>query len=541
MGIAPNSTVQVFKGVPLKNKYEDTFYFETRNAQNTFFNKLTPITILKNQYRVEPNQLSITVELTYDKLYKCNYMRFNNLSYEDRWFYAFITNVEYVNEAATRIYFQLDVMQTWLPNIDYKLGECFVEREHSSTDAIGDNIIAENLATGEYIINNSANMFFTRNLDDNTQFVIVLIANEQLVNKDITLYDNILSSCDAYIFNTSTAEDMTLLQSLITNLYTNNKGDRMLSMYMLPPELIDTHDVDWVNHKIKTDATGKERNLNGLHVDTSTTIDGYKPRNNKCYTYPFIFETAITSDGSSMNKRYEFCNKNVNGEYVSQYVMTSNILQPLQVVLRNKNYRNQSDELGDFSVVFDNKLVISNFPICAWTYDTYKIWLENELPKQMIGLGTTVGSALISSASQNWLGVASSGMNLVTQIGSLLWENELRSRNNIQTDGNVNSTGADYGNRTYGFTFYQYCVTAEYAKTIDDYFTMFGYATRRLKVPNIHVRKNWTYTKTVNCSLLNEELPVSDGDKIESIFNNGIRFWNPSATMYDYTQSNTIV
>lgn len=541
MGVAPNSTIQVFKGVPLKNRYEDTFYFESRDAQNTYFSKLTPINIFSNQYRVEPNQLSITVELTYDKLYKCNYMRFNNNSYENRWFYAFITNVEYVNEAATRIYFQLDVMQTWLPQIDYTLGACFVEREHSKTDGIGDNIISENLATGEYIINRSANMFFTRNTDDNMQFVIVLIANEELVTDDIVLYDNILSCCTAFIFCTTIAEDMQALQSLITHLYTDMKGDRLLSMYMLPPELLDTTHVDWVNHRIESFSTGKTRELNGFHVDTSTTLDGYKPRNNKCYTYPYTFETAISSDGSSMNKRYEFCKRNENGEYASEYVMTSNIMQPLQVVLRNKNYRNKNDNTGEFVATFDEKLVISNFPICAWTYDTYKIWLENELPKQLIGMGNTAVMTGVAVASHNPVWAVMNGANLATQIGGLLWENNIRSKNNIQTSGNFSSSGADYGNRMCGFTFYQYSVSAEYAKTIDDYFTMFGYATKRVKVPNIHARENWTYTKTVNCSLMNEELPVVDSNKIESIFNAGIRFWNPSATIYDYTQSNGIV
>lgn len=45
------------------------------------------------------------------------------------------------------------------------------------------------------------------------------------------------------------------------------------------------------------------------------------------------------------------------------------------------------------------------------------------------------------------------------------------------------------------------CVTPEMAKVIDDYFTMYGYATHRIKVPNITGRSNWNFVKTVNCGL----------------------------------------
>ena len=41
---------------------------------------------------------------------------------------------------------QLDVMQTWY--FDYTMRKCFVVREHTNDDTIGNNLIEENLATG---------------------------------------------------------------------------------------------------------------------------------------------------------------------------------------------------------------------------------------------------------------------------------------------------------------------------------------------------------------------------------------------------------
>lgn len=75
-------------------------------------------------------------------------------------------------------------------------------------------------------------------------------------------------------------------------------------------------------------------------------------------------------------------------------------------------------------------------------------------------------------------------------------------------------------------------------ETIDKYFTMFGYSTAKVKVPNICVRTRFTYTKTANCTLINNDIPVSDTDKIESIFNNGIRFWKDKSTFGNYTDDN---
>lgn len=529
MSFVPNSTIQIFKGIPLKNKYEDTFYFPSRSVQNNYFTNLQPVSILNNQYRVEPTKNCIVIEKPYKDLYTCNYLRFINTSYENRWFYAFITNVEYSNENATRVYYEIDVMQTWLPNEDYLLGECFVEREHSATDKIGDNIVAENLATGEYISNETKQFSFTREREDvsNYQAVIVLLSlgTEETFNS--VMYDNIVSSCKAYIFWTHVESDMDALRELINMIYTEHKEDRLLSVYMIPGELVNLDYIDTENHCFYNKSIGNNFDIYSFQIDTSTTLDGYTPKNNKCYTYPYHYELARTSDGESFTKRYEFCNRDDGDRYQSVYTCYSNILQPVQIVLRNIEYKTDAD-----------KLVLTNFPVCAWTSDTYIAWLNNEMPKQIIGMMPTVGVGLASAASQNYLGAFGATVSLVTQIGSLMYEGEIRSRNNIQTHGTVKSAGADYAIRRYGFLFHRYSVTKEYAKSIDDFFTMFGYATKKVKVPNIHARQNWTFTKTSNCQLKDEKLPVQDANKIESIFNNGIRFWNTSATMYDYDQSN---
>lgn len=94
----------------------------------------------------------LTVALTTEQLYDCNYIAYKNTSFENKWFYGFITNIEYVSNDVTNIYFSEDVLQTWM--FDYTLNPCFVAREHTLDDTIGSNIQPENLELGPYIYEN---------------------------------------------------------------------------------------------------------------------------------------------------------------------------------------------------------------------------------------------------------------------------------------------------------------------------------------------------------------------------------------------------
>ena len=146
--ITPQTNVYLLSGVPLDPDGRHTLLFESRDAQSQYF-------ISKNKYNLDRYSYqrhtagSIRVGILSDNLYAVNYMMFRNSAYGNKWFYAFVTNVEYVNNNTSIVSYQLDVMQTWL--FDYELQECFVERQHEKDDVIGKNILPEPVATGEYV------------------------------------------------------------------------------------------------------------------------------------------------------------------------------------------------------------------------------------------------------------------------------------------------------------------------------------------------------------------------------------------------------
>lgn len=49
--------------------------------------------------------------------------------------------------------------------------------------------------------------------------------------------------------------------------------------------------------------------------------------------------------------------------------------------------------------------------------------------------------------------------------------------------------------------FTSYTIKAQFAKRIDDFFSMFGYLTNELKLPNIDNRPNWNFIKTTDINI----------------------------------------
>ena len=144
MQIQPNSVIKLCSGVPIDSSYKDTIYFESRSAQKSYFDSKVSKTMDKASFqRINGQQGVVRMSANAESIYNCNYMMFQNTNYGSKWFYAFITNIEYVNDKVSNVYFTIDVMQTWFM-FDCTLKECFVEREHSTIDYAGSNIVSEN-------------------------------------------------------------------------------------------------------------------------------------------------------------------------------------------------------------------------------------------------------------------------------------------------------------------------------------------------------------------------------------------------------------
>lgn len=122
--ITPNSNIKLLK-CPLSINNKNQLTFNSKQAQFDYFNSLEFIEMNDSSYHRKDN--AIRYDGLFDDLIGYNYCMYQNTNYSNKWFYAFITKMEYVNNSMTRIEIATDVWQTWQFDIEFK--ESFIERE----------------------------------------------------------------------------------------------------------------------------------------------------------------------------------------------------------------------------------------------------------------------------------------------------------------------------------------------------------------------------------------------------------------------------
>lgn len=511
MYIEPRTNIRILTNVPLDKTYDHTIYFNSAGAQSSYFITLQKYNLTNYTYQRVKRGVA-RVGIVADNLYDCNYMMFQNTSFGNKWFYAFITSVEYINNECSEIQFEIDVMQTWF--FDYNFDMCFVEREHAETDNIGDNIIPENLEVGEYVYNGYGKL--TKLLDPLA--VIIMISDEDELN-DGTVYDGVYGGCTLFAYN---IDDVVSIKNKI-NQYLQ-KPDAIVGMYMCPTVAMGAV-IELGGTKIDYSETAYTINIIGDSVSSELNLDGYKPKNNKLYTYPYNFLNVSTGSTSNVY-RYEFFEN-----LIPKFDIDVPITMPIQVALRPKNYKGSKD-----NTLNSESLVLSNYPMCSWNTDAFKAWLaQNALPIYSAGrhaIGIAGGMLLGTPLSPIAIGATA------LSISNLMSQGYKASISADITKGSLSSGNIDVASKKQSFWGGRTSVNKNYAKIIDDYFTKYGYAVKSLKRPNRSSRPHWNYVKTLGCTLTGS-IPADDIKKLCDIYDNGITFWKNGSEVGNYSLDNS--
>lgn len=124
MAIRPQSDLYLVKcPLQLSNKHQLTF--NSKDEQINYFRSLPKLEIDNISYIRKDNYIRYPEHI--DNLLEYNYCFYQNENYTDKWFFAFIVRMEYVNDNCTNIYIKQDVWQTW--QFDLVFLQSFVERE----------------------------------------------------------------------------------------------------------------------------------------------------------------------------------------------------------------------------------------------------------------------------------------------------------------------------------------------------------------------------------------------------------------------------
>ena len=511
MYIAPTSVIRFLSNCPLDNTYAHTLYFDTASAQEAYFISLTKYTLSNQSYQRAQRGI-MRVALSADDLYNCNYIMFQNTEYGNKWFYAFITGIEYVNNATSEVAYEIDVMQTYM--FDVTLEESFVEREHAATDYVGENTVDEGLETGDYITTTEANYTFD-------ELWLFALATENVpvtgvpappaVTQPAMVAGMPLTCYTWYIGPLSQTDTMDRMANLIAAYDTAGKADSLIAMFASP-------NLGGSEGWTVIDGPGSPYHKDFQAAARSTPVE-YK--NNKLQSAPYC-NLVIRSGGQSSTLRYELFSVGTKIRGVGGFGPNMTIgYFPLSYAGQNEN--------------LENTVTASGFPLCPWSNNYYQNWIAQNRETLMLsafGASVPLITGLITGGVGSVITGASGVANLLAQT---------RQQQIIPDKLNGSVSAADIFAVSGYIGLYTACKTIrpEYGRIIDDYFTMYGYATRRVKVPNRAVRPHWTYTKTVGCNAIGN-VPADDLKRICQVYDAGVTFWKNGSEVGNYSLDNNV-
>jgi len=540
-----NITKVYLLNVPLEADYKHTLFFESKSKQEEYFKSRAIYTDLKyDDFTYQRKEQKIRIPKQYDEVNgKINYVMYQNAAYSNKWFYAFVTNIAYHSDGMTDIYIRTDVMQTWF--FDYNVKSCFVEREHTKDDTIGKNTLPEGLETGEYICNK---VIHDKSMDATCFIVASTVDLETGKDSGLNIYNGVINGWYYYCFRT--VDEVEKKLSDLAELRTN---DAIVSIFVMPVMYVFEGDNNKLmqNHVVAgcswTDL-GEGAGTNEK-IYKPTKINGYTPHNNKLLTYPYAYLLMDNNAGASAVYHYELFNIDYNGiedNNVCDFGMYGAVTPGGSIRLVPVRYNGIDGENNNFG------LPGGKFPVCGWQSDYYTNWLTQnalniEVQTESLKLSShqqLVNDALGAGAAgmdYNFVGVAQhysniyfNAKNYLNEIKGINAQKEIHAFQSPTTNGNVNNGDVNFVRGNIRFSAYQMSIKEEYAKIIDNYFSMYGYQTNRVKTPNKNHRSRYWYTKTVGCDIAGA-IPNEDMQMIKACYDNGITFWRDPDGVGNYT------
>lgn len=497
--------------VPLENDYKNSLYFASKSAQQSYFASKVVKSYTDFTYQRKDNIIRIPAE--YDTLYNCNYVMYQNSAYSNKWFYAFITDMKYINDGRTDIEIETDVIQTWL--FDYTLKSSFVEREHVSDDTPGIHTVPENVELGEYISNGFVR---TNELED---YAYILTASEAAPGDQVSAavnFGGVFNAGAAYFYDV-----ISPLLSKIEDYDDAGKGDAITNVYIVPKIIVrDSNGNQKENGQIRGGMIAPYTYTKT--VPKQTTLNGYTPRNKKLLTYPYNALVLDNNNGSSNVLMYENWSSN---DCTFEIAAVPTVGGSIKCVPTNYKGVERYQQEG---------LVAGKFPTCGWVNDTYTNWLTQNAVNVGVGIASNAISAIGSAATGNVMGAVGGVLGIAGSVGQVYQHSLMPDT----AKGNTNAGDINTCYKMNKFYFIKLSIKAEYARIIDGYFDMFGYKVNRVKVPNSAHRARWWYTKTIDVNI-DGAIPNKDMQIIKNAYNSGITFWRNASEIQNYSLSNGIV
>lgn len=544
MSIIPTSIIYLCKGIPLDSSYKNTITFNSREEQATYFlGKASKST--SNYTVIKENE--IRIEGSIGEYYNFNYLLYKNSNFSDKWFFAFIDSVDYINPNTTLLRFSIDVMQTWL--FDWTFLDCMIDREHVDDDTPFTHLEPENIDIGEYIYYDDLHLFTTEIGDK----IVCMGLTEPLPEEVIgtpewqqgvsegfvkyyppSFYCGYYKAVYTYTFKGGLTTYKVLIPSALDYLARSAKLNSLVELY------------EWFDGFFEESVFLMEKGVDVLtrpgYLYPNNTQ--YIPRNKKLLQYPFQF-IELNGWGQIQELKYELFDTTTNSNkfYVGGYPSPGGVITvwPNNYMSRGLNLDASVSSPPLPLLQYSSDIALNEYMA---NINTRNASIQNQILSGAYGFGSDVIKGAMSGGKA---GAITSGVENI--IGNLFnIKQAINSYEATQTDtlrrpvalGNQNSNPSlPYTLRMYT-PFYQVKgIRKEYCEKIDKYFDMYGYCVNYTGRPNIKSRPKYNFLK---CHIANikSNLNTKDTVGITQILENGITFWHDPNIVGDYSVNNTI-
>lgn len=356
----------------------------------------------------------------------------------------------------------------------------------------------------------------------------------------MAMYGRLYSGIHYRATRLSSDPDGSTMDDFIQDKVDNNSEDSIVSVFMLPYAI-------YLGNVSGSGAWGTT--TGGL--SRPTQIDGYTPRNKKLLTYPYCF-LSLDCINDEMSFKYEL----FNDPSRIVFDLTCSLSPDPEVVIMPIGY---GEYTSQSTAVYS--ITMKGFPQCAFVIDSYRSWLATRAgtdissiigstfgmgASAVSGMGNASVTASKAAASGNIgahdasvVGSVASGLGMLANTAGIT--SSILGSLNQATKGNkvrgTQGSGSLFARGLLRPHLRRMSITKEYAKMIDDFFEVYGYAINRVDTPKTHITgRSYCYTQTSNCDI-HGNIPSFDRVKIQSIFDRGVTFWTSLTNIGNYNTS----
>lgn len=500
----------LFLNVPWSIENNKILKFQNLSSQQEYFQNKVIYSKTNCKYQRQNDYDSMKVNITYENMINCNYIAFQNKG--GKWFYAFITKIEFINYNTTSITFKIDVMQTF--QFDISFSNSFIERETLNTDLynsladyvsqgeLHDSLIKEVALSGKYVVylNSEINsddssvseVYFPKVGDYSIPNYVMIYSDGQKIAK---ILQEISNKGRADRIQTALYQPF-LPIDCVTQIGSHDKGDLNL----------DDSDLFFVS----------EINYQECKKDVELSISSdfvYK----KELTYPYCkieVVDKITGD------KIELDLSKFENPIKPKFRILGSIGEIPEYKVIPLNY-NGIDYAIDYALVVNPN---TELPVFSNSYAKY---LKDNKTQNIINGVMSGASAIGSIFTGNVAGAVGSFANIASLLNA---DSVAKSQPNLCRGTSSNT--CEYVNLNNGVEFRLLTMDDTHKNQARQYWKYFGYPIKEFKkisIPN----QEYYFIKTSDINIFGN-IPSQYLGEISNIFNQGVSFHNSENSLINY-------